>query len=539
MNGLHAFFTPLDWGVVGGYLVFTTFVGFCLRGKSATLRDFFLGGRTLPWQAVSFSLVATEVGAIAFLGVPGSVMALQGDCTYLQWAIGSILARILVGLFFVKVFYERDLYSPYDYMGKRIGPSVKVLATVLFTVGSLVSLGARILFAALPLKMVMPLPFEYCVLLIGFFAIAWTLMGGIRTVIWTDVVHTLVIIAAGLTALLWMVGTFESGWATFHETLRSAEHFDGSVIDKLRVFDFSLHPELKFTFWVAIFAVPFMHLNALGVDQTNAQRLFCCRGHREARKAIWWSSLGQLTILGMLLIGAALFVFYREHPPTDPMILTALEWSGGQPGRADLVFPVWMITEMPVALRGLVLSGIIAAAILSLDSLLAALSQTTLSLMRKTDRDFNDKEQARLVRLARFLVVFWGFSLMGVALFLFDWRDRTPIDLPSLAFGITAYTGGPLLGLFLVALLGGGRGRAGGLFVGTLLSIALVIFVREDVWLFFMNDSLATWLSRWPTFELVEGSPLTVKATLASEWMWPLTTLLTMACGWGFRRKIA
>ena len=94
MNGLHTFLTPLDWGVVAAYLFFTTLAGISLRGKQATIRDFFLGGRSLPWPAVSASIIATEISALALIGLPGSVMALNGDFTYLQWAIGSILAGL-------------------------------------------------------------------------------------------------------------------------------------------------------------------------------------------------------------------------------------------------------------------------------------------------------------------------------------------------------------------------------------------------------------------------------------------------------------
>ena len=125
MDGLHQFFTGLDWAVVFGYLALTTLVGHLLRGKQASIRDFFLGGRSLPWPAVSGSIIATEISGVTFIGVPGAVMALSGDFTYLQWALGSIAARIIVGIFFVKVFYEKDIYSPYDYMGNRLGPGVK------------------------------------------------------------------------------------------------------------------------------------------------------------------------------------------------------------------------------------------------------------------------------------------------------------------------------------------------------------------------------------------------------------------------------
>jgi len=537
MDGLHQFFTPLDWVVVFGYLLLTTLVGHRLRGKQASIRDFFLGGRSLPWPAVTGSIIATEISGVTFIAVPGMVMALTGDFTYLQWAIGSILARIVVGCYFVKVFYEKDIYSPYDYMGNRLGQGVKKLATVLFTVGSILAQSVRVLVAALPLKVVTPLPFEWCIVVIGVFAVGWTLMGGMRTVIWTDVMQFGIFIAGGLTALFWMVGTFDNGWETLFSVARSAETFDGTMVDKMRVFNFELAPGLQFTFWVAIFAVPFLNLNAFGVDQLNAQRMFCCRNASDARKAIIWSSVGQLVTVLMLMVGAALFVFYVQHPPTDPLVMNAMKWSGGQPGVSDMVFPVWIVTEMPVAVRGLILSGIFAAAISSLDSILAALSQTTLSLMRKTDHDYTELEHAKLVRLSRILVVVWGVILTGFTFVLFAVKEKTEVPILPLAFGMTTYTVGPLLGMFLIALLGKGRGSVRGLIAGAIISFILVLFVRNDVWVLFMTDSLAVWLAQLPTYELVEGAGKSVKTTFASEWMWPITTLITMGLGWIFGAK--
>lgn len=532
MTGLHHYFTWVDWAVVFGYMALTTLVGHQMRGKQASIKDFFLGGRSLPWPAVSGSIIATEISGVTFIGVPGAVMALQGDFTYLQWAIGSILARILVGMFFVRVFYEEDIYSPYDYMGNRLGPAVKKLATVLFTMGSILAQSVRVLVAALPLKIVTPLPFEWCIVIIGVVAIGWTLMGGMRTVIWTDVMQFLLFVAGGTLALFWMISHFPDGWKTLFEVAGSAELFDGTRVDKLNVFNLSWSPELEFTFWVAIFAVPFLNLNAFGVDQLNAQRMFCCRGPGDARKAIIWSSIGQLVTLLMLMVGAALFVFYKLDPPTDPKIIDAIKWQGGQPGEPDNVFPVWIVTELPTALRGLILAGIFAAAISSLDSILAALSQTTLSLLRRTDTVSAESEGARLVRLSRILVVIWGVFLTSFTFVLLAVKDKAGVNILPLAFGMTTYTVGPLLAMFLVALLGKGRGSVVGLVTGAAVSVVLVAFVRTDVWILFMNDGLAEWLSQLPTYRLVEKDGVkSIAPIMASAWMWPVTTIITVTFG--------
>ena len=166
-------------------------VGHRMRGQQASIRDFFLGGKSLPWPAVSGSIIATELSGVTFIGVPAGLFAMHGNFTYLQWAVGSIIARVIVGVWFVKVYYEREIYSSYDYMGNRLGKGAKTLATILFFVGSILAQSVRVLVAALPLKVVTGMPIEVCILIIGVFAIGWTLMGGMRTVIWTDVMQFL------------------------------------------------------------------------------------------------------------------------------------------------------------------------------------------------------------------------------------------------------------------------------------------------------------------------------------------------------------
>ncbi|MBP84819.1 MAG: hypothetical protein CMO61_13325 [Verrucomicrobiales bacterium] len=538
MSGLNEFFTPVDWAVVFGYLLLTTWVGHLMRGKQANIKDFFLGGRSLPWTAVTGSIIATEISGVTFIGVPGTVMALKGDFTYLQWALGSIVARVFVGMFFVRVFYEKDIYSPYDYMGNKLGSGVKKLATILFTVGSILAQSVRVLVAALPLKIVTPLPLEWCIVIIGLFAIGWTLMGGMRTVIWTDVMQFGLFVAGGSIALLWMVNGFDNGWATLFGMARHVELFDGTMIDKMRVVNFSLDKDLQFTFWVAIIAVPFLNLNAFGVDQLNAQRMFCCKSASDAKKAIIWSSVGQAVTVLMLMVGAALFVFYRLNPPTDPLIMDAMKWEEGQPSLSDMAFPVWIVTELPMGLRGLILAGIFAAAISSLDSILAALSQTTLSLFAKTDQEYSDEDHKRLVWWSRILVLVWGIFLTGFTFALLAVKEKTDVNILPLAFGMTAYTVGPLLGMFFMALWGRGRGSMLGLAIGAVISFILVLFVRTDIWVLCMTNDLAESLSQLPTYQLVDGESKTIKSTLSSAWMWPITTFLTIGCGLLFPKRV-
>ena len=204
----------IDWGVVGAYFVVTTLIGGALAGKQATLRDFFLGGRRLPWYAVSGSIIATEISALTFISVPFVVFAPGGNFTYLQLGVfGSVLARIIVGYLVIPAYYQREIYSPYDYMGHQLGSAVRSMATVLFTLGGMLGQSARVYLTAVVLRVVLHQELgalaqatgvselTWAVLAIGAVSIGWTLMGGISTVIWTDVILFLVFLTGAGVAL--------------------------------------------------------------------------------------------------------------------------------------------------------------------------------------------------------------------------------------------------------------------------------------------------------------------------------------------------
>jgi SSS family transporter len=514
-------FTYVDWAVVAGYLLLTTLVGHLLRGKQASMKDFFLGGRSLPWPAVSGSIIATEISGVTFIGVPGMVYAAQGDFTYLQWGIGSIIARLIVGFIFVRAFYEREIYSPYDYMGNRLGEGVKRLATVVFQIGGILGQSVRVLVAALALKVVTPLDFEYCIMIIGVFAIGWTLMGGMRTVIWTDVMQFFLFVGAGLLSLFWMIGGIEGGWSGMTEISGEAGKFN--------LLNLTSDPAAGFTLWVAIIAVPFQNVSMFGVDQLNAQRMFCCRSESDARKAILTSSAGLLITMLMLMVGAALFAFYNQPVPPESFAQFDAKIASLEPSeRKDAYYPVWIVTELPEGLRGLILAGIFAAAISSLDSILAALSQTTMSLIRKTDGAHSEESAGKDLALSRSLVIGWGIALSAFAIALDSMRGD--VNVVVLAFGMTSYTVGPMLGFFLAAYFTP-QASLRGLVVGFALSFLLVLLIRTDLWTILLNLDFMTIesIAGFPTIAPTEdGKP---KAIVNSVWVWPVTVFITWGCG--------
>ncbi len=510
---IHAFFTHWDWIVVIVYMLLTTWLGHKLSGKQANIKDFFLGGKKIPWWAVSGSMIATEISALTFIGVPGGVYAMSGDWTYLQWGLGSIIARFAVAYWLVPLYYEKEIYSPYDFMGNRLGEGARRLVTVLFSMGAILGQSVRVLVTAIILKVVTGMDVSVCIMIIGAIAVLWTFMGGMQTVIWTDVMQFCLFIFGGLLSLGILAG--QLGWEQI--SVLNQVVVDGEHVNKLRWVDLTTpfqDPTLKYTLWVALFAMPFQNFTAFGVDQLNTQRMFCCGNIKDARKAMCWSSVSILITVLMLAVGAGLFAWYQVYVPAPEMSASFAE-------NSNYVFPTWITMEVPVGVSGLILAGAFAAAISSLDSILAALSQTSLSVIYGREKLEEEGKGEEMVRLSRIVVCIWGIVLTGAGLLLWMVYQRNPdSDLIGLAFGMVAYTYGPLLGVLLASILPI-RINTKGLVVGTFASVLLVSWFRPELPMMLDLVGMTSFSEA-----LINSRP-----PLTSEWFFPLNASLTLICG--------
>jgi len=351
---------------------------------------------------------------------------------------------------------------------------------------------------------------------IGLFAIVWAWTGGIATVISTDVVQLFLFVIGGPVAL---------GFILAYLTLSVDQAFKVAAdYGKLDTLSLTTDPRLAYTLWAAILAWPFQNLASYGTDQLNAQRFFTCKSPGDASKAIVFSCFSELITLLMLTVGAMLFVYYQLNP-MDPTTAAFIAED------TDRIFPVFIVQELPPGITGLLIAGIFAAAISSLDSILAALTQTTMTTFYQPYFAKN-KSDAYYVMASRVMVLIWGIILSFVA-YWFSTQDDT--KLLDLIFALTAYTFGPMLGIFLLALLAPQCG-ARGLWIGVPLSVLLASFFR--------NALHARYEEGWPTEFFVIWQPsgeriaeLNLSGALAYIWLIPLTTVLTFGCGLLFAKR--
>ena len=454
-------FGLLDWLVVLAFLVLTTWVGHRKSAGQASIRDFFLGGRKLPWYAVAASIIATEISAVTFISLPFVVARDGGDLTYLQLGlVGGLIARSVVAFWLVPAYYEREILSPYDYMAERLGGGSRKVVTWLFAVGGVLAQAARVYLTALVLAVLIgpelaaleaatgiP-PLVASVTAIALVAVAWTWMGGIAAVVWTDAILFLVFLAGIVIAIGTAAVQLDGGLAGVVG--------DAWQAGKFRLLDFDTSLTKPYTFWAALLAISFWNTGQYGTDQLMAQRFFCCENEREAKKAVLaaYAAMGVTLLVG--LVGMSLWAWYAAHPMQG---FAAEQYAA----KGDRIFAIFIVEEVPVGLKGLIMAGVFATAISSLDSILAALSQTVLSAFwlprreavlerRRAAGEVVDEEaEARAtLALSRKLVLAFAVLLAAVAISM-EWVARHYASILDLALAMATYTAGALLAGFALA----------------------------------------------------------------------------------------
>ena len=465
--GLRGSFGPLDWLILVAILVGLTLLSRSLSRRQKTERDYFAGSRNLPWYAVAASLVATEISAVTYISLPSIVYRSGGNLTYLQIGLfGYVAARLLVARFLVPAYYRYDVMSPYDLIERRLGGSgaaVRKTATGLFWLGGVLAQSARVYLSAVVLGVLLHRelgwleratgvpPLVAAVGAVVAVAVVWTWLGGMAAVVWTDAVLFLLFVVGVAVSLSVVVREIEASIST---TLG-----DAWTAGKFTLFDLSASLSTPYTLWAALVGATVGGFAAFGTDQLMAQRIFCCRSARDAQRAVVASSVSVLVSFAFAVVGIGLWAYYEQAP---------LQGAGAEivAEQPDRVFAVFAVEAVPAGLKALVVAGALAAAVSSLDSILAALAQTTTSLVGSRRR------AAAGLRLPRLLVVGWGLVL-GAASLLMDPVAARYDALLDLALAMAGYTGGALLAAVVLALAPLGRDGRGFLWSGPLSALAV------------------------------------------------------------------
>lgn len=421
---------PLDLAVIGAYLLLTLAIGLVLTQRSATAEDYFLGARRLPALAVMLSVVATETSALTVISVPG--IAARGDYTFLQLALGYLVGRIGVALWLLPGYFSGSQQTAYQRLQARFGVPTRQALSLVFLLTRLLADGVRIFAGAIPLALVTGWDVGWAIVAMGALTLLYTAFGGLRAVVWADVLQLLVFVAGGVVVLwvaLAMAGGAEAAW------MRAAE------AGKLQLIELRL--DAPFSLLGGLVGGALLSAASHGTDHLIVQRLLATRSLAQARLALVGSGLlviAQFTLF--LAVGTALWA--AGHAPEGL--------------RGDELFPRFVVEQLPAGLAGLVIAGVLAAAMSTISSSISALASSMTHDLYATRSGRDDG--AHLLRVGRAFSLLWGGLLTATALgflLLAGGRD-TPVVV--LALSVASATYGALLGAVLLAgPAGGAPGR--------------------------------------------------------------------------------
>ncbi|MCB1515009.1 MAG: sodium/solute symporter [Hyphomicrobiaceae bacterium] len=451
----------LDWAVIAVYGLVVLALGWRAGGKgsSSSEDDYFLAGRREGWAPVAASTWATKLSALTFIGVPGAAMA--GNFAYMQLWIGSFLAAYVVARALIPEFYAARVATVYEYLERRIGRSARLSGTLIFIVSRCLASAVRLAGCAIAISVFFDLGMATSVVMMAGVAALYVLTGGLRAVIWTDVLQLALFLTGAAAALVYIVMALPGGLGEMVSTAAAA--------DKLRVLDLRFDAADPTTFWMGNLFAFVLGIATGGADQDIAQRALACPDARRARIAVMAAGAADLFSTALFLsVGAALFAFYAAFPQDAVASLVA-------DGRHDYVFPHFIRHELPAGLRGMLVAALLAAAMSSLDSALSGLASSAyydLGLTRRSDRRL--EADGALVG-PRLLVVVFSVVLAVIAI---GFGAQPSI----LWFGlqVMGYTYGALLGLFLLALLAPRQVDDIGCAVAALTSIGAVVLLTQS-----------------------------------------------------------
>jgi SSS family transporter len=476
--------TSLDLVIVAAYLAGITLFGIAFRRGQSSVRDYFLGGRTAPWWALALSIVATETSTLTIVGTPA--LAFAGNLTFLQFVFGYLAGRVAIVLLFLPHYFHQEYYTAYQLMERRFGARVKAVAASTFLVTRLLAEGVRISAIALVVTSALGTGQRTSILLIMALVLIYTFEGGMKAVIWTDVVQFVLYFCGSLAAFFLLLHRIPGGWESIVQAATPAHKF--------RVFDFSfsfVHPGKLYTFWSGIIGGAFFTMASHGTDQTIVQRLLAAKSERESKLALLASGVVILVQFALFLVlGVMLYAWHGA-----PAIIVGRSY--------DSVFPDFVVTAMPPGARGAIIAAILAVAMSNASGSLNSLAASSvIDFQSLRGLRLLEENPERLLRRSRWMTLAWGIAL--AVLGTVKWG-------PMLEAGLTiaSITLGSLLGLFLLSFLFP-RATAPGVLTGMFAGLAAILYVHFRtplLWTWYVPLSAAVTFLTGALASLVTGIP--------------------------------
>ena len=438
----------IDLAIIALYLAGITVFGLRFRKRQRTMRDYFLADRDIPWWAISLSIVSAETSTLTIISIPG--LAYDSNLTFLQVVMGYVIGRVIISFVLLPQYFRGDLYTAYQLIERRFGSTLRSVTAGLFLLTRAAAEGVRVYAVSIVVSIALGTGEITSIAIITLLTLIYTFEGGLAAVIWTDVVQTFIYIGGTLVGLFTILHLIPGGWDSAHAI--------GAGLNKFQVFDFSFFSLAKpYTIWAGIIGGAFLTTASHGTDQLIVQRLLAARNQRQSVLALLSSGVAILFQFGLFLfVGVMLFAYYQAPSATF--------------GRADRIYPTFIVSRMPHGISGLLIAAILAAAMSNLSAALNSLSSS--SMMDFYFRFKTEMSETKRLRLARFATVLWALVLFALAVLALHRVGRVVevgLQIASIAYGA-------LLGVFLLGVLTK-RANQNGALAGMICGLATELYL--------------------------------------------------------------
>ena len=459
----------LDVSLIAVYLITITAFGARFRRSQKSLQDYFLGGKRAPWWAISLSIVAAETSTLTIIGTPA--LAFGGNLGFLQLVMGYLVGRLVISVVFIPRYFRGRMFTAYELMRERFGERVRRLTAATFLVTRSLAEGVRVFAISLVVSVVLDTGEFASIVIISLLTLFYTFEGGMKAVIWTDVVQMVLYVSGSVLSFVLILDEIPGGWDTVSRT--------ASAAGKFQVFDFGFEPTREFfsrtyTFWAGLLGGAFLTTATHGTDQLFVQRLLSAKTERDSRLALlssWIVIAFQFTLF--LVIGVTLYVLHQSAGTAPPEPL-------------DRLYPEFVWTHLPTPAAGIVVAAILAAAMSNLSAALNSLASATVmdfyiplfsrsgfekSRLRRPRISEDRITEEQYLKLSRRVTLFWGAVLIGIAVLAREWGSVLEAGL-----AIASVPLGALLGVFGLGVLTR-RVRENDAIAAWVIGLAVILYV--------------------------------------------------------------
>ncbi len=422
--------SSIDWLIISLYMLSMIALGFYLGRNQHDIEAYYVGERKFKWWVVGISTMATQTSAISFISIPAFVaLKDNGGLSWLQYELAVPLAMIVIMVLLIPFFRELKLVSIYEYLDRRFNATVRYIVSLTFLLSRGLGAGVALYAAAIVLSVCSGLPLWATILLLGVATVIYDVAGGIRAVVYSDVIQMLVLVL-GLGVCVIYAAAISGGPENI---------FSAMPDERMRAIvpSAGFAGDTQVPFWAFLIGGFFLYLAYYGTDQSQAQRGLSAASATEVKKSLILNGLSRFPLaLLYVLLGIAMYSAYqnsaqlRELVPVD---------------RPDYLVPYFIVTELPAGLRGILFAALLSATMSSLDSALNSLSAVTL-------RDFVEprlRDKARIFSLSKLITLIWGCAITGFAFLVGDISDTVIEGINKI--GSAFY--GPVLATFLLGIL--------------------------------------------------------------------------------------